>query len=280
MKNKTVIPIAIKDCIQKVNSRITYNPDELAELMTSLRQRGLLMAIGVRKIPGGKYEVVFGNRRFMAAKKLDWDVIDAHVVEADTDESVLLLNAIENMQRAEVPIAEQGRVFSALRESGLTSSQIAAKIGKPSAIVTKILKLWDRIPPELRPRIKSAQGGIRLPGEISQASASIASDIGTRLALSKEKQKELLEFGARPDISAGILRKISQLVSTGIPLEEAKRKLESTRIINIIVALDKKVADRLEQEHKKSIHQIIEEHLQSQTWLGGVGVVGRHKKFR
>jgi ParB/RepB/Spo0J family partition protein len=61
--------IELQKIFQKENSRSQYRNEDLQELMASMSQDGLLHPIGVAK-NGDKFEVLFGNRRYMAAKKL------------------------------------------------------------------------------------------------------------------------------------------------------------------------------------------------------------------
>jgi len=100
--------------------------DELAE---SMRAEGLHQAIGV--VPrGDRYEVVYGHRRYMAARRLDWVEIECKVYE---EGSIELRRAMlsENLYREDVTPAEEGRFFLEVMElDGLDMDGVAAKMRK------------------------------------------------------------------------------------------------------------------------------------------------------
>ena len=87
--------------------RHEFNPEDLADLESSLRVSGLLQPITVRPAPSGTgYELIAGERRFRAATRLGWNEIPAIVRETD-DRTLLTLAMVENLQRADLdPIEE------------------------------------------------------------------------------------------------------------------------------------------------------------------------------
>ncbi len=121
---------------QNENSRVVYKRGDLAELMLSMKEAGLLQPVGVKKT-GDRYEAVFGNRRIMAAKKLGWTEIQAHIVDAKTDNDRDILNLIENIKRKNTTLAEDGRVFSNLLHRGLTIKEICARVGITTVAISR-----------------------------------------------------------------------------------------------------------------------------------------------
>ena len=83
-----------------VQPRRVFTDAELDGLTSSIRENGLLQPLVVRPAPGieGRFEIVAGERRFRALKRLSWTEVPAIVREAD-DETLLVLALVENLQR-------------------------------------------------------------------------------------------------------------------------------------------------------------------------------------
>jgi ParB family chromosome partitioning protein len=134
--------ISINEIHQHENSRLQYNEEDLLQLMVSMKQTGQLQPIGVSKKGDKKYVVIFGNRRFVAAKKLGWKFIDATIFETPDQTSDMIANATENMVRSDVSLPEQGRIFYQLTLDGLTLGEIAARVSIPKSKVEKCLEAF------------------------------------------------------------------------------------------------------------------------------------------
>jgi ParB family chromosome partitioning protein len=107
-----VVKLKISEVVLKDNSRGQIG-DDLSELMSSIKTHGLLQPIGVIKSKRGKkYEVVYGNRRYNAVKKLGIKTIQAVILKVN-DADKLILNLVENIQRKDVPVSEQARYIVA-----------------------------------------------------------------------------------------------------------------------------------------------------------------------
>lgn len=98
--------------------------------MSSIQQKGLLEPIVVRPVEKA-FEVVAGNRRFEACKKLGWRSIPCHVVELD-DKEAFEVSILENVQRETLNPIEEGRAYrNYVDECGYGGeSELARKIGK------------------------------------------------------------------------------------------------------------------------------------------------------
>ena len=113
-----------------------------------MKANGQLVTIKVRPNPNdsNRYELVFGHRRFLAAKKLGWSTIRAEVVEA-TDEDVLKQSLVENFEREGISDYEKALIFSTLntkfnktyeeigKSLGISKQHVASYIG--------MLRLFD-----------------------------------------------------------------------------------------------------------------------------------------
>ncbi len=122
------------------NARQIYSRARLAELADSIRQYGVLEPILVIAV-GNRYEVVAGNRRLQAARLAGLDRIPA-IIRTEVDErSRLLVNVVENAQRAELRATERIGVVRQLASSGLGVREIARGTGLSPATISR----WIRI---------------------------------------------------------------------------------------------------------------------------------------
>jgi ParB family chromosome partitioning protein len=112
--------ISISDLVMSdANTRKDLNAgtehSSLHELAASIRENGLLSPITVRPIPDGRYEIVAGQRRFLACGSLGWSTIPA-VVQNIGDEKARAVSLIENVHRADLHPLDKARAFHALME--------------------------------------------------------------------------------------------------------------------------------------------------------------------
>lgn len=117
--------------------------DDLEELAASIREKGVLQPLGVRRRAGDAllFEIVFGHRRFRAAAMAGLTAIPCLVLELD-DRQTAEVQVIENLQRADVhPLEEADGYAALLKEHGYTFEKLAAKIGRPPAYVRARVQL-------------------------------------------------------------------------------------------------------------------------------------------
>jgi ParB family chromosome partitioning protein len=130
------------------NPRKAFDEQQLKELAESIRSKGILSPLLVRR-ENGHFEIVSGARRFRGAKLAELREVPV-CIAALTDEEVLETQIVENLQRADVHSFEEAQGFRALldREGpGHTLENVAAKTGKTAAYIAKRLRLLDLIPP-------------------------------------------------------------------------------------------------------------------------------------
>jgi ParB/RepB/Spo0J family partition protein len=131
----------------KLNPRVHFDPVKLEELALSIREKGIIEPIVVRA-KGPRYEIVAGARRFRASKLAEQPDIPA-VIRDYSDEQVLELQMIENIQRDDLTALEQARGYKALIDANPdkhTAASIATRVGMSEAWVWDRLKLNDLIP--------------------------------------------------------------------------------------------------------------------------------------
>jgi ParB family chromosome partitioning protein len=133
----------------KLNPRKDFREDELAELAESIRQRGLVQPIVVRADrAAGVYEIVAGERRWRAAQRAGLHMVPV-IVRDLSDQEVLELAIIENVQRADLNAIEEATGYRDLIERfGYTQDRLAEVIGKSRshlANTLRLLKLPDSV---------------------------------------------------------------------------------------------------------------------------------------
>jgi ParB family chromosome partitioning protein len=145
----TLLTLKLSEIRQNpLQPRKHFDEAALHGLAQSLRERGALQPIVVRRAEVG-YELVAGERRFRASKLADLNEITA-IVRNVSDEEMLELALIENIQRADLNPLERARGYLLLHDKyGLTHEEIAAKMGEDRASVTNFMRLLQLSEPVL-----------------------------------------------------------------------------------------------------------------------------------
>jgi ParB family transcriptional regulator, chromosome partitioning protein len=124
--------------------RREFKDEELAELMASIRENGLLQPIVVRPSPAGsgaEWQLVAGERRWRAITRLGWEEVPAVVREMD-DRTLLVLALVENLQRSQLTPLDEAEAFRQLQdEFALSQAQIADAVGRERSTVANTLRL-------------------------------------------------------------------------------------------------------------------------------------------
>ena len=128
---------------------------DLRELVRSIEAKGVLEPLLVRQIPGGRFRIIAGERRFRAA--MEAGLAEVPCIELDVSESeVLEIALIENLHRKDLHPFEEAEGYSGLTERhGYTQQQVADAIGKSRVSVTEAMSLLD-IPEDLRDECRRA----------------------------------------------------------------------------------------------------------------------------
>ena len=124
--------------------RREFSEQDLADLVSSIKENGLLQPIVVRPAPPGAdvdWELVAGERRWRASMRLGWAEIPATIRHVD-DRTLLVLALVENLQRSELSILDEAEGFRRLVEDfGLNQQQIADVVAKDRSTVANALRL-------------------------------------------------------------------------------------------------------------------------------------------
>jgi len=117
-----------------------FDDKKLNDLMTSIKEHGVLQPVVVQKVNSG-FELIVGERRWRASKKLGLTKIPAVIREVN-DEQSLEIAIIENIHRQDLNPIEEAEAYARLsNEFALTQEMVAEKVGKSRAAVANILRL-------------------------------------------------------------------------------------------------------------------------------------------
>lgn len=122
--------------------RFNIDPVSLDELKKSILTNGLIQPITVRRTPDHKYQLISGERRLQACKEIGFREIPAYIIDVASDELMLALALIENIQREKLNSIEVGTAYKRLMdECHLTQEQIAERVGKDRTTVANTIRL-------------------------------------------------------------------------------------------------------------------------------------------
>ncbi len=174
--------------------RLRFEPGKLEELATSIKENGVLQPIVVRR-SGGGYEIVVGERRWRAAQNIGLERIPA-IVQHVSDEKMLEMALVENIQRDDLSPIEEGQAYQLLAEQfTLTHDEIARRVGRSRTAVTNSMRL------------------LRLPSSIQEAVMNGALSMGHARSLIPLPRKEQLLLA-------------QQIVTRGLSVREAERRAQ------------------------------------------------------
>ena len=160
------------------NPRKRFNEDELLELATSLREKGLLQPLVVRPVGviPDQYELVAGERRWRAAQLAGLHEVPV-IVRDFTDGEALEIALIENIQRSDLNPLEEARAYSQLmKQFNYTQQQLADSLSKSRSHIANTLRLMN-LPDEV---LRQIEEGKLTAGH---ARALVATDSPAELAL-------------------------------------------------------------------------------------------------
>ena len=127
----------------KYQPRINFDEDKLNELSKSIKNNGIIQPIAVRsdKNNPGSYEIIAGERRWLAAQKAGLHEVPITIMDLD-DSEVLEVAIVENIQREDLNVIEEAKGFERLKdEFGYDQERIAKLMGKSRSHISNTLRL-------------------------------------------------------------------------------------------------------------------------------------------
>ncbi len=136
--------------------RLEFDRTALDELKASIKEKGVIQPITVRKVED-HYELIAGERRLRAVTELGQKRVPAYIIEVDSKEDMLELAIIENVQREHLNPIEQAVAYQRLiDECDLTQEEVAQKIGKERTTITNILRLL-KLPKNIQDSVRAEE---------------------------------------------------------------------------------------------------------------------------
>ena len=134
--------ISVSDLIRnRYQPRKTFDEESLEELTNSIRSRGIIQPIVARRSTSNKYEIIAGERRWLAAQRAGLHEVPVVVVDAD-DKKALEFGIVENVQRNDLNSIEEAEGYKRLiEEFSYDQEQVAKFIGKSRSHITNSLRL-------------------------------------------------------------------------------------------------------------------------------------------
>ena len=188
--------------------RKNFDEESLQELASSIKTYGVFQPIIAKKSIKG-YEIVAGERRVKASRLAGLKTIPA-IIKDFTDEEMMELALLENLQRENLSALEEAEAYYKLKEKlNLTQEELAEKVGKSRSHITNMLGLLD-LPAEIKDDISK--------GDLSMGHARVLSKLEN-----KEQALTLADKVIKENLS---VRKLEELTSSP---EEFHRKKEITK---------------------------------------------------
>lgn len=207
--------------------RLTIDPDALQDLAESIKAQGLVQPVVVRRIEGGNYELIAGERRWRASQMAGLHTIPA-IIRDIPDQAAAAMSLIENIQREDLSPLEEALAMSRLiADFGLTHQQTAESVGRSRASVTNLLRLID-----LEDKTKELLDSRQL--DMGHARAL--------LALDGQLQVETAQKVAKNQMSVRETEKLVKKINTA---SEDKEKTEPPKKAIEVIKLEESISEKI-----------------------------------
>lgn len=124
-------------------ARTEFDTEHIDELMRSIQEKGVIQPITVNRV-GQSYHLIAGERRWRATRQAGFETIPAIVHEIESQQDLMELSLIENIQRENLTPIEEAEGYRALMDRCfLTQEQVAQKVGKNRSTVANLLRLLN-----------------------------------------------------------------------------------------------------------------------------------------
>jgi ParB family transcriptional regulator, chromosome partitioning protein len=228
-------------------TRTRFDEVSMAELAESIKSSGVIQPIMVRPQQNGRFQLIAGERRWMASQKAGKKTIPV-IAKNVSNEQAMEITIVENLQREDLNAMEQARAYERLgREFGLTQEQMAQRTGKDRSSVSNFLRL------------------LKLPGEVQQMVENNKLTFGHAKALmSLDSPEAILKLAQRAAQLSMSVRQVEGAVSNlmhpaekvEVPerkvdpnVREAERELERSLGVKVQIT-DKNGRGKIQIEYK------------------------------
>ncbi len=193
--------------------RREFDQDALQELAGSIRELGIIQPITLRKMEGGKYQIIAGERRWRASQLAGLTKIPAYIVTVE-DQNAMEMALVENIQREDLNAIEIALAYQHLSEAtGMTQAKISERVGKSRAAVTNYMRL------------------LKLPAQVQMALKNHEIEMGHARALlaieSPSQQIKMFKEVQHGQLSVRKVEEMVQALKGGEDIKTAKGRISS-----------------------------------------------------
>lgn len=229
----------------KNQPRTAFSEKSLNELAQSINEQGLLQPILVRKLDGENYEIVAGERRWRACQLAKLERVPV-IIKNLSNEEVLVIALIENIQREDLNPIDQALALKKLKDDlNISQEEIAKKVGKSRAQIANLLRLLQ-LPEDVQHLLKE-----------NKLSAGHA-----RALLALESKEEMIALA-------------NEIISKGMSVRETEKIVQNKKITRKTkrkVTFDKELANFLAQQFQNKISPKIKVNLKGNREKGTISL--------
>jgi len=190
--------------------RTVFDEEKMAELITSIKEVGVLQPPVVRSIGDGRYELIMGERRLRAAKAAGLSEIPV-IIRQTPDDQLLREALLENIHRSELNALEEGAAYEQLlNDFNYTHDELAQKIGRSRPHISNTLRLLQ-LPPSVQRRVAA--------GVLSAGHARALLALGDSAAMERLANRIITEGLS--------VRAVEEIISVGV--KGGKKKSGSSK---------------------------------------------------
>lgn len=201
--------------------RTIFNESGLEDLTESIRTQGVVQPIVVTPKGEGRYTIIAGERRWRASQRAGLKEVPVVVREVTSDQQLLEMALVENVQRADLNVIEEAEAYRTLGDSfELSQEDIAKRVGKGRTTITNALRLL-RLPQEIQDLLRE--------GHLTAGQARPILSIPD-----KERQIEIAERAIKEGLTARDL----EALAAAPKAEKVEKKQEPETDVNTRAAID------------------------------------------
>ncbi|MBC7795397.1 MAG: ParB/RepB/Spo0J family partition protein [Pyrinomonadaceae bacterium] len=212
--------------------RTKFTTENLEELAQSIRENGIIQPIIVRRV-GSKFQIVAGERRWRATQLTKIEKIPA-IIRDVSDEKLLEIALIENIQRQELNPIEEAKAYKKLIETlGLTQEMVAQRVGKDRTFITNYLRLL-RLPESIlnlvdEEKISVGHARALLSVEDVNIQQKIARNIITMGLSVRETERAIKRLSSEGEVESAVVKKPQKNNANVLAAEDKLRRRFGTK---------------------------------------------------
>ena len=157
VKELKVSDIEVSDVNTRKDLEAGTEDTGLDGLASSIQESGLLNPVTVRRKNGGKYDLIVGQRRFLACKRLGWSSIPAIIRDKLDDTDAVILSLVENVHRADMSPIDKARAYQKIYDKYKDHNRVAQETGVSVPTIRMYLLLL-KLAPSIQERLSSSDG--------------------------------------------------------------------------------------------------------------------------